>query len=58
MLDLLARGALPQRGFVRQESLALSDFLANRFGAVYAGDGSARGVLSAGAQRTQLSLAA
>ena len=58
MLDLLARGALPQHGFVRQESLALSDFLANRFGAVYAADGSARGVLSAGAQRTQLSLAA
>ena len=36
MLDLLAEGKLPQRGFVRQEDVALADFLGNRFGAVYA----------------------
>ncbi|HEY4068429.1 MAG TPA: saccharopine dehydrogenase family protein [Burkholderiaceae bacterium] len=36
MLDLLAEGKLPQRGFVRQEEVALEDFLANRFGRVYA----------------------
>lgn len=38
MLDLLREGVLPQRGFVRQEDLALDRFLANRFGAVYADD--------------------
>jgi saccharopine dehydrogenase-like NADP-dependent oxidoreductase len=36
MLDLLAHGRLPQRGFVRQEDVALDDFLGNRFGCVYA----------------------
>lgn len=36
MLDLLAQGRLPQRGFVRQEDVALDDFIANRFGSVYA----------------------
>lgn len=36
MLDLLAQGRLPQQGFVRQEDVALSDFLGNRFGAAYA----------------------
>jgi saccharopine dehydrogenase-like NADP-dependent oxidoreductase len=36
MLDLLAQGRLPQRGFVRQEDVALDDFLGNRFGCVYA----------------------
>lgn len=40
VLDLLASGKLPTRGFVRQEDIALSDFLANRFGAIYA-DGQA-----------------
>ena len=35
-LDLLADGALPQAGFVRQEEIALDRFLDNRFGAVYA----------------------
>ncbi|MEE2951863.1 Saccharopine dehydrogenase, NADP-dependent [Fulvimarina manganoxydans] len=35
VLDLLAEGRLPQRGFVRQEEIALSDFLANRFGRYY-----------------------
>ena len=36
VLDLLAEGRLPQRGFVRQEDIALGDFLANRFGSAYA----------------------
>lgn len=38
MLDLLAAGSLPQRGFVRQEEVPLAAFLANRFGRVYAAD--------------------
>ena len=38
MLDLLAQGRLPQSGFVRQEDVLLADFLANRFGAVYAAE--------------------
>lgn len=37
VLDLLATGYLPARGFVRQEDIALADFLANRFGNAYAG---------------------
>jgi saccharopine dehydrogenase-like NADP-dependent oxidoreductase len=36
VLDLLAEGVLPQRGFVCQEDIALEVFLANRFGQVYA----------------------
>jgi saccharopine dehydrogenase-like NADP-dependent oxidoreductase len=36
MLDLLAHGALPQQGFVKQEQVPLPAFLGNRFGAVYA----------------------
>ena len=36
MVDLLAEGQLPQAGFVRQEDARLEQFLANRFGAVYA----------------------
>lgn len=35
MLDLLAEGALPQQGFVKQEDLPLAAFLSNRFGQVY-----------------------
>jgi saccharopine dehydrogenase-like NADP-dependent oxidoreductase len=38
VLDLLREGILPQRGFVRQEQIALDDFLRNRFGQVYARD--------------------
>ncbi|MBK6865579.1 MAG: saccharopine dehydrogenase NADP-binding domain-containing protein [Ideonella sp.] len=34
-VDLFREGKLPQRGFVRQEELALPDFLANRFGMAY-----------------------
>ncbi len=35
VLDLLAGGMLPQKGFVRQEQVALADFLSNRLGRVY-----------------------
>jgi saccharopine dehydrogenase-like NADP-dependent oxidoreductase len=38
VLDLLATGRLPQRGFVRQEDIRLADFLGNRFGRAYATD--------------------
>ena len=36
VLDLHVQGALPARGFVRQEQVALDGFLANRFGRHYA----------------------
>ncbi len=36
MVDLHAKGQLPQRGFVRQEQAALEPFMANRFGRHYA----------------------
>ena len=36
VLDLLAQGELPARGFVRQEEIALNAFLTNRFGRYYA----------------------
>ena len=36
VLDMLAAGALPQSGFIRQEDIALGGFLANRFGQRYA----------------------
>jgi saccharopine dehydrogenase-like NADP-dependent oxidoreductase len=42
VLDLLAQGHLPQAGFVRQEEIALADFLANRFGRAYAQGGQAQ----------------
>lgn len=38
VLDMLAVGKLAQKGFVAQEDIALEDFLANRFGRVYAQD--------------------
>jgi saccharopine dehydrogenase-like NADP-dependent oxidoreductase len=45
-LDLLRTGALPHRGFVRQEEIALDQFLANRFGRYYASpDGGGRAAL-------------
>lgn len=37
MLDMLANGTLPQRGFVRQEEVSLSAFLSNRFGRAFGG---------------------
>src|SRR5437762_11140309 len=36
VLELLASGQLPHRGFVRQEDIPLTVFLENRFGQVYA----------------------
>ncbi|WP_315925933.1 saccharopine dehydrogenase family protein [Mesorhizobium sp. SP-1A] len=36
VLDMLADGSLPARGFVRQEEIPLGVFLANRFGRAYA----------------------
>jgi saccharopine dehydrogenase-like NADP-dependent oxidoreductase len=36
MVDMLVAGKLPKKGFVRQEQAELPDFLANRFGRVYA----------------------
>ncbi|MFZ5720457.1 MAG: saccharopine dehydrogenase C-terminal domain-containing protein [Pseudomonadota bacterium] len=36
VLDMLAEGALPQKGFIRQEDIPLPAFLANRFGRYYA----------------------
>ena len=44
---MLADGALPQRGFVRQEQVALDDFLGNRFGAAFAPDRTDRADRSA-----------
>lgn len=38
VLDMLADGALPQTGFIRQEDIPLHAFLANRFGRYYAAD--------------------
>jgi len=35
VLDLLAHGHIRESGFVRQEDIRLSDFLANRFGRVF-----------------------
>jgi saccharopine dehydrogenase-like NADP-dependent oxidoreductase len=39
VVDMLADGALPTRGFVAQEGIPLSAFLANRFGRAYAAEG-------------------
>jgi saccharopine dehydrogenase-like NADP-dependent oxidoreductase len=36
VLDMLSAGKLPQAGLIRQEEIGLKDFLANRFGRVYA----------------------
>lgn len=38
VLDMLAKGQLPQKGYVQQEDIALDAFLANRFGQVFDGD--------------------
>ncbi len=35
VVDLFREGRLPKRGFIRQEQVALPDFLANRFGIAY-----------------------
>ena len=36
MVDLHSDGKLPQAGFVRQEDADFGDYIANRFGRVYA----------------------
>ena len=41
LLDLLATGALPRAGLIRQEDIPLPLFLANRFGRVFAGESTA-----------------
>ena len=41
VLDLLADGRLPSKGFIRQEDIPLAAILGNRFGAFYAGDNHA-----------------
>ncbi|MFZ5610358.1 MAG: saccharopine dehydrogenase C-terminal domain-containing protein [Pseudomonadota bacterium] len=38
MVDLLAQGQLPQKGFVRQEDCDYADFIANRFGRNYSAE--------------------
>ena len=56
LLELLYAGRLPARGFVRQEQIALPDFLATRAGRCYAAlDGSAPAPApaSAGPRRAQ-----
>jgi saccharopine dehydrogenase-like NADP-dependent oxidoreductase len=35
VMDLFVQGKLPQSGFIRQEQVALTDFLSNRFGRAY-----------------------
>jgi saccharopine dehydrogenase-like NADP-dependent oxidoreductase len=35
VVDLHREGRLPSRGFVRQEQISLTDYLANRFGRHY-----------------------
>jgi saccharopine dehydrogenase-like NADP-dependent oxidoreductase len=47
VLDMLAGGALRAQGFVRQEEIALCDFLANRFGRAYANEETAPRALDA-----------
>lgn len=49
VLDMLASGKLPAKGFVRQEDIPLETFLANRFGRAYAQQpgGGERGDLAA-----------
>jgi saccharopine dehydrogenase-like NADP-dependent oxidoreductase len=51
VLDLLADGKLPTKGFIRQEDIPLKVFLANRFGQVYAKPETGPGQHFAGAGR-------
>jgi saccharopine dehydrogenase-like NADP-dependent oxidoreductase len=51
VLDLLAGGELPPKGFIRQEDIPLKVFLANRFGQVYSKPESGPGQRFAGAGR-------
>lgn len=36
VIDLVREGKLPQKGFIKQESIKFEDFIQNRFGRVYA----------------------
>ena len=36
VIDLVREGKLPQKGFIKQEDINFEDFIANRFGRVYA----------------------
>jgi saccharopine dehydrogenase-like NADP-dependent oxidoreductase len=54
MLDLLAEGALPAQGFVRQEDVTLAQFLGNRFGSIYARHGAAATPAGGGVVRLDL----
>ncbi len=38
VLDLLASGELPQKGFIRQEDIPFDAVISNRFGRFYAPD--------------------
>ena len=48
MLDLLVGGALPTSGLVRQEQVALEDFISNRFGCIFAPESGQHHEISAG----------
>lgn len=47
VVDMLADGTLPQTGFIRQEDIAIEDFLANRFGRYYAPEDQAAALRAA-----------
>jgi saccharopine dehydrogenase-like NADP-dependent oxidoreductase len=54
VVDLLAQGKLTAKGFVRQEEIALSDFLGNRFGRVYDPDSTRTRQATAGLETASL----
>jgi len=49
VLDLHRQGRIGPHGFIRQEHIAYRDFIANRFGSVYAGDEASLSPVPAGA---------
>jgi saccharopine dehydrogenase-like NADP-dependent oxidoreductase len=51
MLDLLCEGKIPQSGFIKQEQIALEDFLANRFGCYYQQEAKQHSAVSGSARR-------
>jgi len=52
VLDLLAGGKIPNRGFVRQEDIELAAFLGNRFGKVYANTDAGNGTEASATMRS------
>ncbi len=48
VLDMVADGTLPQKGFIRQEDVTLAGFMDNRFGRVYANEAPALAATSLG----------